>query len=93
MTTVTQPTPIVERIFRVQELADYIVPLALRMACELRVADELQAGPLLRSLLYGLPQIPHEMKASATLRACAAPQRIASAYEPCQSRLLIRRLG
>lgn len=45
MTTVTQPTSIVERILRVQELADYIVPLALRMACELRVADELQAGP------------------------------------------------
>ncbi|WP_341720842.1 methyltransferase [Micromonospora sp. FIMYZ51] len=35
----------VDLLLRVQELADYIVPFAIRAVCELRVADLLVAGP------------------------------------------------
>jgi SAM-dependent methyltransferase len=40
-----QPPTLADAILRLQELADYIVPFALRSACELGVADELRGGP------------------------------------------------
>lgn len=43
--TAQQRMSMVDAIFRVQELADYIVPFAIRVACDLKVADLLVGGP------------------------------------------------
>ncbi|MEH1123248.1 methyltransferase [Micromonospora sp. CPCC 206061] len=40
-----RPRTALELVYRIQELADYIVPFAIRMTCELRVADLLTDGP------------------------------------------------
>lgn len=40
-----QGPTLVEAIFQVQELADYIVPFAIRVACDLGIADQLRNGP------------------------------------------------
>ncbi|WP_344084760.1 methyltransferase [Luedemannella helvata] len=40
-----RPSTLVESIFRLQELADYIVPFGIRAVCDLRVADCLVGGP------------------------------------------------
>src|SRR4051794_13394982 len=37
--------PLVETINRLQELADYSVPLVIRVICDLGVADQLATGP------------------------------------------------
>ncbi len=41
--TVREPA-LAEAVLQIQEAADYIIPFALRIACELRVADELRDG-------------------------------------------------
>lgn len=48
--SLSQATPIrtridIQSIFRLAELADYIIPFAIRVACELGVADKLVDGP------------------------------------------------
>src|ERR671923_312627 len=40
-----EKTGLVDSIFRVQELADYIVPFAIRVVCDLGIADHLVDGP------------------------------------------------
>ena len=44
MTTTRQPS-LIDTIFRLQELADYIVPFGIRAVSELHLADHLTNGP------------------------------------------------
>jgi hypothetical protein len=41
----TEQGSLTDAVLAIQEAADYIVPFALRIACELRIADELRDGP------------------------------------------------
>jgi hypothetical protein len=45
MTVTVERSSLTQSVLEIQELADYIVPFALRIACELGVADELRNGP------------------------------------------------
>lgn len=42
---VARPRIDIESVFRLTELADYIVPFTIRVICDLRVADQLVDGP------------------------------------------------
>jgi hypothetical protein len=51
--TQAQRGTLIDSVYRIQELADYIVPFAIRIACDLRVADLLVDGPETVAVLAG----------------------------------------
>jgi len=70
MTTTATPPSLMESILRLQELADYIVPFAIRAVCQLRVADHLVDGPRSTVELAGLTDA-HAPSLYRVLRALA----------------------